>query len=958
MSSTPPSPLGWLVLPLALLVGIALLWWLQPGPALAPSTASPPLVTAPAAITAEPRANTSPTEPITAAPRTDATPHAPQLVGRLVQRGQPLPNVLLRLYTNVGYVPTATDSTVTTGADGTFATTGLATPFWFAAEGATVPAEWRSQSFAALTEDHDAGDVEPPLALALDVLVVDATGHPVAAPRCWLARSDVYVGLDPRDARAPRCVTGDANGRVRLDRLHPGRLYLKGDADAFAMTQKELELDEAAAREPLVLTLTRGGRRDGCVFDWRGQPLPGATVRYEARTATTNDAGVFVLQPYGGVEAVQVEAKGHQPSWCGGVGGESNFAHIQLQRAVALRGVVHGGNAATSIVLSPAWEPGSNLPWPGPSEFLQRPLPVAADGSFAIEGLETSGYSVHARAEGLGASASQFVRLREDTTIDLTIEPTALLELRVVDAEGHAVVPIEVVCNFTILEYPSLFGPYGGDVADRIFAEPGRVDVPAIGERVRIAVAHDAPLALGVRSRGFLPVVRVFEAGKAPAELTVELQRAGGLRGSVRGGAGGACARMVVYWPAANDEAVRTRKASPGWIPLDAQGRFHRAVLAPGDYFAAVRRDNRARIGHRADEQIGAIPLVDEHIELRSALGFTIVGGANAEIELHDPPLGRLRGRVLQAGRAVAGAWVVAARPGARLFEQVVGNGEEIDWNDESDLRYVAGQRSGADGSFEFLYCEAGPLELRARHAEGAGTMPPVIVDLPPPGAPVQRDLELALGGIRGRFVAAATKARLGSAREAVLFPLDHADADPFFSTDYVTSVASSCKTCGLGEDGSFAFEHVPDGEWVVRVTNGFHWSFAQRLVVVNGDQVDLGELRASPTTTAKFAWAWRAGTSPRQIQGVWLYEERKGRPAIWAGTFAARNDGAECPPPAGKYLGVVFGAFGEAEQYAFRGSFGGITGTPLSEPFGVELRRDGTTVPATIELLPKPQPQ
>ena len=960
MSSPRSFPTGRLLLPAACVIAVALLWWLRPGPAIAPPVGSAPLTiaTAPAAAPLTPLPPTRPTSPSdTTNQRTDAAPRAPQLVGRLVQRGLPLPNVPLRLYIHADSVPTATDHTVTTGADGSFATAGLAQPFWLAAECESVPAEWRSPTFATLQGDQDLGDLEPPPAMTLDVQVVDDAGQPVPRPRFWVARSDVHVALDRRDARAPRCVHGDANGRVRLDRLHPGTLYLKVDAEGRAMARKQFDLDPERPPEPVHWRLPRGGWLEGRVFDWRDRPLAGAVVGCEGQRTTTDAAGAFVLRPYGGVEAVHIEALGHQPMWVGSTW-SPDVSHIRLQRAVVLRGVVHGGNGATSIVLAPAWEKEQGLPWPGPNDRIARPLPVAADGTFVIEGLEASNYTVHARAEGLGATASQMVKLRDDTAIELTIEPSASMALRVVDAEGRPVAPLEVACSLAVLEYPSLFGPHGKDIPDRLFHGTGRVDLPTHGERTRIAVPPNEPFALGVRSEGFLPEVRSFAAGAAPPELTIVLSRGGAVRGVLRGGSSVAHLRHIAIWASEQEAMDPARRTEARQLAIDAQGRFASGTLPPGDYRAAVHRYGRARIGHRGHEQLGAVPLVDEDEDMRSVVPFAVVGGATTTIELTDPPLGTLRGYVRQAGRAVAGAWVVAARPGARLFEHVAGGGQAIDWNDATDLQYVAGQRSGADGSFVFLYRDAGPLELRVRHADGAGTMPPVLVDLPPPGQDVFRDLELALGGVRGRFVAAATGGSGARAAAAVLFPIDRAAADPFFTTDWQASVAFTCTRCELGADGGFVFAHVPNGEWVVRIGDGFHSSYTHRVVVVDGSEVDLGELRTAARGDTKLAWHWRPGTSARQIQGLWLYEERNGRPAIWVGTFDAHGAGAACALAAGNYLGVVFGRLGAEEQFVFRGTFGEPTGSALSEPFVVEVRGDGTTVPAQIELLPAVEPR
>lgn len=883
------------------------------------------------------------------AQRTAVSPREPLLTGRLVQRGEPLPNVVLRLYTIVDHRPTATDQTVTTGADGTFASTGLNTNFWLRAEAASVPSDWQTSTQAPLTVARDLGDVEPPAALALDLLVVDATGQPIAAPRCWTSRSQIEVGLDPRDVRAPRPWIGETNGRVRLHRLHPGPLYLKVTADSFAMVQRVVELDATTAA-PLPVILTPGSRVLGRVFDWSGKPLPGALASAEGRQVVTDATGAFVFANHGGVESIHIEAKSHKPWWPRP--GQTDFTHIQLERMVALHGVVRGGNDATSIVLAGAPNVPDGVPWPGPNELLARRLPVAADGTFAIDGLEPSDFVVHARAEGLGASLGQRVAVRGDAEVELTIDPTAAIALRVVDVDGQPVAPVEVVCSLAIGEYPSLFGPHGTDICKRVFEGPGRLDIPALGNEARVPAPRDEALALGVRSPGYLPVVRTFAAGEAPPELTLELRRSGAVRGVVRGDSGPVCLRQVSLWPTQPDALASPPQASILRLQIDAQGSFHCEGLEPGEYRAAIYHYGRARIGKRPDEQVGAVPLIDEDEDQRTAIAFTATAGTTTDITLEELPFGTLRGRVLQGGRAVAGACVVAARPGATLWAGFMGAGETIDWDNEIDLQYVAGQRSGADGGFTFLYRTAGPVELRIRHAAGAATMPPVVVDLPAAGADVYHDLQIALGSIRGRFVATGTAGLGGRARSAVLFPLAKAATNPFLMSDWAASLAWTCKRCDLDPAGNFGFDHVPDGEWLVRVTNGFQPVYAQRLVVVRGDETDVGELREPASVTAKLAWNWPQGTPPRHVFGVWLHEEHAGAPAIWAGSHPANAEGAQCVRVVpGKYLVTVLGTLGEDPGTLVYGALNDCN--PLSKPFALEVRSDGSTVPASVVLEP-----
>lgn len=63
-----------------------------------------------------------------------------------------------------------------------------------------------------------------------------------------------------------------------------------------------------------------------------------------------------------------------------------------------------------------------------------------------------------------------------------------------------------------------------------------------------------------------------------------------------------------------------------------------------------------------------------------------------------------------------------------------------------------------------------------------------------------------------------------------------------------------------------------------------------QKVLEVQGDVVDVGELPLAAPVTVQLRWQWQ-GTRPGEVQGVWLRVARpQGEPAIWASTVVAQG--------------------------------------------------------------------
>jgi hypothetical protein len=277
-----------------------------------------------------------------------------------------------------------------------------------------------------------------------------------------------------------------------------------------------------------------------------------------------------------------------------------------------------------------------------------------------------------------------------------------------------------------------------------------------------------------------------------------------------------------------------------------------------------------------------------------------------------------------------------------------------VDWDDEFCRGRAAGQTTAADGSFTFRYTAAGPVELRLRHTQGAATSPPTVLVLPEPGGEVARTLELAAGALRGRFLIEQLPEKDRRFVQAVLYPMSKASVDPHYHTDYTSSVSSDCAHVDLDERRDFAFEYLPEGDWLLRVESSAGWSSEvlwQRMVAVNGSVVDLGEIARMPQVAAKFAYKWTVEPVPGTPIGLWLSLAHGGEPrAVWAGTFLGSVEGVECAVPAGRYTVVPFA------PYPFVLGRHGVSGNAIASPVAIEVHADGSVSPPTIQFDALPQ--
>lgn len=942
-----------LVMLVLALAAAAVLWQHEPVAApqlsrIAAPAAAPvaPVSVAPDDVAPPPARSEAPVLPA-AEPARDPVARA-----RLLQDRKPLAGVavVVMLHTTPAREVTRT----ITADDGTF--TFPATELvWLAAIAPEVPRGWRTDWIRPSPIDVDLGDVHVPRGGIVEGIVRGDAQRPLAGARVWVARGE-HRRASPADELDDAPVITGADGRFRLERVHPGGNRVRAFAPGYAAGLADVNVLEG---EPVstVIDLTRGGRVTGRVLNWRGEPLPGATVSSGGVQAETDANGAFVLEPFGG-EAVGVAAVGHDTHWASGHEVRNPF-EVRLDRLVPLRGVVKGhGGKPTTVRIEGAV--GDAPAMPGPYSAIDRDLPVAAAGTFEVPGLRMANYVVRATTVGVGASLPLHLQLRDEATIELEIEAQPTLSVSVRDEWGQPILGAEAVLDPNLANYPSLNVDGDAQLLARVLNMYGQRTVMRF-DGATVSLLRAFPMAFVVRAKGYLPVVRAFTAAGAPDRIDIVLRRAGTVRGVVRGGSAVAYARTVSMWRVEDDARMRApppKEASedrfePLSCAVDAAGAFAADSIAPGAYRAAVSRWGTSYTGKRADEQVDAVPLVDQGVDLRAVVDLAVVGGAETYVELDEPPLGTLRGRVLLAGQPFAGAKIVASRPGWKPRPSLA---KHADWDDDLHLSWVAGQHTTADGRFLFHYRDAGDVELRVRHPGGASTSTPTLVSLPPPGAPVLCDVLMPAGGIRGRYPIDALGGRKRELVEVVLFPMHKAGLDPEVSIDWNPGIAWGCARMDLPADGVFTFPFLPAGDWLVRIYEGglsfgnsgfrgrIHW---QRVIAVREDVVELGDLVLPHLVPATFEWQWAQGGTRRQVDGVGLFQAHGGNAtAVWVHRFALHEQDLAWAGIRARTANVPPGDYVLAPMsFRYRRGYG----------IAVKVAADGTVTPSVVIFPPAP---
>jgi len=884
------------------------------------------------------------------------------LRGRLLQDEQPLGEIAVLVCRGSSWQPKI-EHRVVTAADGTFALPQQSSSFWLTAQGDAVPHNWKTGTLRAWSEQHDF-DVPVPGSIA--GVVHDRAGVPIAGARVERVSGSyrrVAIGDD-----AAMVAISDASGRFRFERVgqDDGRLSCRADGYA-AMPSHMVEI--GVGEDVTTEIVLNGGRTlRGLVMDHQGRALAGAqVVTGDGQKATTDAVGQFAVAQFRAGASVRITAEGHLEHKEGFYYG-SDRMNVRLERAVTLRGKVIGSLGKPGMVyVGYAANERPDASKRMSHHAIYEWLDIVRDGTFELRGLAMSDFEVTVRIPGVGAVGPVRVEMRDDREVEFAIKPQHELIVSVLDADGQPVPGAKLIRDDGILEYDSLYRCEQWALQHRI--RSSRKKLPPLdadqGE-LALGVPPGESVAFLVTAPGFLDVAHALFKGVVGERHAVVMDRAGSLRGVVRGGSREDYRTAIHVVPM---EAPRERKPvpeNPGAVPqlwmkdirprVAADGTFAIKKIRPGSYLAYVSRSNTANTG----KDSAGVPLIDDGDDGRNEQQVVVVAGEEAVVEFDEPPLGLLRGRVLVRGVPVAKATIVATRPqakkpSAKEQAQWVDMWAGTDWDGDFGLDYKPGCVTRDDGAFVFAYRDAGPVEVRVRHQDGSAISAPFVINLPPPGDDVVRDIEIPCGEIRGRYPAELLSEAQRKTATVTLYPMHRTLHDPFYSTDYVSSLSSDCATIKGLPDGRFAFSFLRPGPWLVRLHhstkkgNVLAW---QKVLDVRGDVVDVGELPLAQPVTATMKWQW-AGKRPGKVRGFWLRSAREGGDPIWAATLRASKGGAKALVLPGSYLAVPFGYFDSDDQYPddlfmFRAS-----GDPIGKPAPIEIRSDGSVVPKMVEFSP-----
>lgn len=857
----------------------------------------------------------------------------PGLLGRLVQAGRPLAGAALRASTDdwrdreIGRA--------LAGPDGTFALPLAAGRYRLTITGNTVPPRCLLQPIGLVPgERRDLGDVDVPLAASVRGRVVDESGAPMPATRvaCVCAGDNErqrYEILDPASPQASPSAVSDADGRFVIGGMMPGTGSLDSrHPDCWGSATVELRAGECVDAGDLVLQRFASVR--GFVFDQDGAPVEGATIMpggsdYNCtvawRSVRTAADGGFLLRGCGSGEIGVVKA-GFEPLHCEQLGSERPL-RLVLHAAAPLAGIVVGANGCAGSVRVEMIEY-RDQPW-WVDRVLYTPQPIAADGSFRIAGLPAGLWLVSARIEGLGSVPPQTVQVPLAEPLRLQLVPDQQVAVTVRDDLGAPVAGATLV-RVELGDLPAL--PLADPSAlGRTWCGYGgreQVTTDATGQ-ARVRVPAHLALTLAATGPRQLFTAAAAPAGEVPASLDLVLPRGGVLFGRLADT--GLLAEMHVY-------AACRRAGEPDKIVasfgVDRRGNFRSAPLLPGSYTVALHLNDAANapFGMRMST---AVPLLGDYEPVTTPLAVEVEAGVDTRIELPVPHCGDVEGRVLVAGVPLASAIVFGCNPAVPGFHAA-----QLQFPDAHTEHPFC--RTDAAGRFRFRVGCTATFELRARHPLGAAWSEPLVLPLSPQSH-VQRDLRLHAAAIRGSFDVSAIAPKDRAFLTAQLYRLQDAGDDPFASGDWVLSQEWQVAKAPLGRTGSFAFECLPPGGYVLRLVRPWREIVLTRILHTTGDELlDLGALALPDTVVPQLACGLQPQYSVTLLAAA-------GKDAAYVRGIARDADGKL---DWGAWVPGHYRLQAGLREDLYLDGFG-IGAKPIGEPVDVEVHADGSCTPAVV---------
>ncbi len=542
----------------------------------------------------------------------------------------------------------------------------------------------------------------------IDVIVRSlGDGHPIVH-----AHVRALAVIDERAYVADEGTT-DSEGRVRLTRLPPGKLWVLADATAYARGSTQLVVD--ATPRAVAFSLPPGHAFDVALRDELGAPLPGAEIEAIATgeplpvgVRAGPDGMAHFERLRAGPWTVMARATGYEDA-SGRAERDGDVVRLMLRRlgAIDVHVRTDGDRPAAKARVTVA---GATL-WP------PRAAETDGEGHVRIAGLPAGAYALRATKDTYASPIEFDVPLArgEDRSVQLRLGPGRFVGVRVTDGTGEDAHPI-----------PS---------ARVSVAEGGVSPFPIEATTDAHGWARLGPIApgtatIGAQAEGFVRRGAVVVGDPPPVETRLVLVRAGVLSGRVVDVRGNAVAGATIELvgtdvnggPISDDPRRASFQAShfasmlegpapflaagelgviPGPVPpvplaIATAAMAHDSLDGISDAQPWVtRKDGTFRATPASPGRVRAIVSHPEFVESQSDM-VALAPGGETQVEVVMREGGALEGRVLDAhDRPVEGARVAVS--GAMLERAT---------------------RTASDGTFSFASVPA-TLSLRVGAADG-----------------------------------------------------------------------------------------------------------------------------------------------------------------------------------------------------------------------------------------------
>jgi protocatechuate 3,4-dioxygenase beta subunit len=262
---------------------------------------------------------------------------------------------------------------------------------------------------------------------------------------------DAFVMASPKQWGPDRAqmMTGvsDAEGKVRIDGLVPGRYRVSGHADGLATERAEEALAEVGTATEVTLRLDATSRITGKVMN-AGKPIAGAQVSAVRKSPATRSPpafsqsdGSFVLErvPPGELVFIAPPFEVQSPSAFTANAGETHDVTIEVRPLGAIRGRVTMNGKPTERVDVCCIQIPNN--WGSPTAQTN------AEGKYEFVGVPAGEYTLGAGSDEVGAfSLGGKITLAagEEKTFDMEMDMAGTIAGTVVDKDGKPVAGVYV----------------------------------------------------------------------------------------------------------------------------------------------------------------------------------------------------------------------------------------------------------------------------------------------------------------------------------------------------------------------------------------------------------------------------------------------------------------------------------------------------------------------------------